>query len=69
MRRNPPFVPFEISVDPQTTNVLFGREENDQKRRLWISMDFGLSWKAEEEYVMSATFGRHPTLDIVNDSK
>jgi hypothetical protein len=64
----PPFKPSEISIDPQNVDVLIGSAENDPKKRLWISTDFGLRWEAVEEYIEAVAVGKE-TLDVVDGRK
>ncbi|XP_019620636.1 PREDICTED: sortilin-related receptor-like isoform X1 [Branchiostoma belcheri] len=60
-----PFVPTSLLMHESDNNLVLGMDENDHRRRLWISRNFGRGWAVMQEDVKSFYWGV-PPYDHIN---
>ncbi|XP_035222728.1 sortilin-related receptor-like, partial [Stegodyphus dumicola] len=56
-KHSTPFTPDLISMHPTNSQIFLGMEKNDPLRKLWLSEDFGVSWKEIQLQVKTFYWG------------
>jgi len=60
VQRTLSFSPREILMHPTDYNIILARDNMDSSLRLWLSTDFGATWRVIRSYVKSAFWGVPP---------
>ncbi|XP_071492134.1 sortilin-related receptor-like [Diadema antillarum] len=55
-----PFKPTNIYTHAANPDIVLGLDENDERKRLYVSMNFGATWRLVEEDVKSFNWGVEP---------